>query len=134
MPFRVASMPRVKVGTEADKSLLAYLVNAKKIDATKAREIEHLGEAESLSAIQALVARGALTEEEIASTLAVGLRLPLIKLDRVTFDEQIAAFVKNEVAARCTFVPVQDADHLQAWFQSDRTISEAQSFLHAVTT
>ena len=90
-----------------DKSLLAHLVRAKKITAVKAREIEHLGAAESLSAIQALVARGDLTEEEISNALAIGLRLPLIKLDRVTFDEQIAAFVKNEVAARCTFVPVR---------------------------
>lgn len=35
---------------------------------------------------------------------------------------------------RCTFVPVQDADHLQAWFRSDRMVSEVQSFLRAVVT
>lgn len=35
---------------------------------------------------------------------------------------------------RCTFVPVQDADHLQAWLRSDRLVSEVQGFLHAIVT
>ena len=30
---------------------------------------------------------------------------------------------------RCTFVPVRDADHLQAWFRSDQPASEVRSFL-----
>ena len=32
---------------------------------------------------------------------------------------------------RCTFIPLSDADHLQAWFRSDRMVSEAQGFLRA---
>jgi type IV pilus assembly protein PilB len=110
---RVALTSRGKLATEADKNLLAYLVRAKKITAAKAREIEQLRAAECLSTVQALVFRGELTEEEIASALAVGLRLPLVKLDRVAVDEQVTVFVKDEVAARCVIVPVRkDGDFL----------------------
>ena len=31
------------------------------------------------------------------------------------------------------FVPVQDADHLQAWFRSDRIVSEIQGFVRTVS-
>lgn len=34
----------------------------------------------------------------------------------------------------CTFVPVQDADHLQAWLRADRLVSEVKGFLRTVVT
>jgi pimeloyl-ACP methyl ester carboxylesterase len=35
---------------------------------------------------------------------------------------------------RCTFVAVQDADHLQTWLRADRLVSEVQGFLREVVT
>jgi len=91
---------------DADKHLLAFLIRSKKLDSARAQQIEEWAAAEDLSIIQALAARGILSEEEVASAIAAGLRFPLVKLDGAPFDEQTAVYVKDETAARCVIVPI----------------------------
>jgi len=91
---------------EADQRLLAFLVHAKKLDAALGRQIEALAAEEDLSLIQALAARGILSEDEVATAIASGLRLPMLELGSVAFDDQVAALVKDEMALRCTMIPI----------------------------
>jgi type IV pilus assembly protein PilB len=104
---RMAGTAKVKSRVDADKSLLSFLVRAKKLDADVAQEIESLGRREGVSAIPALAARGILSEDETAQAVAHGLRLPLLNLTTAPFDEQATVFVKDETAAQCALVPVR---------------------------
>jgi len=97
----------MKRRVEADRRLLAFLVHAKKLDAAKGSEIERLAADEDLSIIQALAARGVLGEDEVAKAIAAGLRIPLLALDSAPFDEQVEAYVKDEMAVKCAVVPVR---------------------------
>ncbi|MBI2963929.1 MAG: Flp pilus assembly complex ATPase component TadA [Deltaproteobacteria bacterium] len=99
--------PKTKRRAEADQRLLSFLVRAKKLDAAKAQEVERLVDSEDLSAIQAMAARGILSEEEIASAIGVGLRVPLLNLNSVPFDDQVTVLVKGDLAARAAIVPIR---------------------------
>jgi len=92
---------------EADKHLLSFLVRTKRIDVDKAAPVESWATAQDLPIIQALAARGVLSEDEIANAIADGLRLPLLNLATAPFEEQVSAYVKDEMAARCAMVPVR---------------------------
>ncbi|MGH7819275.1 MAG: ATPase, T2SS/T4P/T4SS family, partial [Candidatus Binatia bacterium] len=92
---------------EADKALLSFLVRGKRIDTELAKDVEQLAAAEGLSVTQALAARGILGEDEIASAVAVGLKLPLLSLTTVPFDDQVTVLVKQDIAARFVVVPVR---------------------------
>jgi type IV pilus assembly protein PilB len=93
--------------TKPEKSLLAFLVRSGTLDATRAGELLHWAEEKQVSVAQALTAHGLLSEEEMASAIAKGLRLPLLNLDAVAFDDATSAYVKEEIATRCVVVPVR---------------------------
>jgi type IV pilus assembly protein PilB len=104
---------KAKRRVEADKGLLSFLTRTKRLDSEKAWEFEQWADQEDLSIVQALAARGALGEDEIASLLAVGLRLPSLNLSTAPFDDQVTVYVRDELAARCAMVPVRkDGDYL----------------------
>ncbi len=103
----MSSTAKARRRTEADKRLLSFLVRTKKLDAARAEEVDRLAQSEDLPAIQAMAARGILSEEEIASAIGVGLRVPLLNLSAVPFDAQVTVLVKSDLAARATLVPVR---------------------------
>jgi type IV pilus assembly protein PilB len=93
--------------TDADKSLLSFLVRTKKVAAEHAEQVERWAASEDLSIIQALAVRGVLGEDHVASALAAGLRLPLVNLDTAQYDEDVSVYLKDETAARCLMVPLR---------------------------
>jgi len=104
---------KAKAPRLGEQALLSFLVRQKMLDAPVAEETAGLVAAHDVSVIQALCARGIVSEEEIAKAIAVGLRLPLVNLETVPLDSQVSVFVKDEVAARHAMVPIRkDGDHL----------------------
>src|ERR1051325_4568252 len=89
---------------EAEKNLLAFLVRSKHLGIEQAESLERWAIAEDLSLIQALAARGVLSEEQLAGALASALRLPLMNLDTAPYDDHVTAYLKEDVAARCLMV------------------------------
>jgi type IV pilus assembly protein PilB len=104
---RLATPAKRKSPKLGEQALLSFLVRQKKVDAVMADEMGRFAEDNDLSVIQALAARGVISEEEIAEVISVGLRLPLLNLETVPFDNQVSVFVKDEMAARCAMVPIR---------------------------
>ncbi|MGH7899871.1 MAG: ATPase, T2SS/T4P/T4SS family [Candidatus Binatia bacterium] len=99
--------------TEADKSLLSFLIGARKLDPDKAEEIEVFAADQDLSLTEALAARAILGEDDVAAAVAVGLKLPLLNLTTVAFDDQVTVLIKEDLAERFVVVPVRkDGDAL----------------------
>jgi type IV pilus assembly protein PilB len=92
--------------TRAEKSLLSFLVRCGKLDATTASEVATWAEQKQVTVAQALTTHGLLSDEEMAAALAKGLRLPLLNLEEVAFDDDASAYVKEEIATRYFVVPV----------------------------
>lgn len=103
----MGSMGRGGGRAEAERALFSFLVRNEALAAAKAVELEKWAEAEGLSAIQALAARGVLGEGELAARLADGLGIPLLDLETTAFDPRATAFLDDDVAVRCTLVPVR---------------------------
>src|SRR5437773_10444919 len=93
--------------TKAEKSLLAFLVRSGTLDAARAGELQHWAEEKQVSVAQALTAHGLLSEEEMARAIAKGLRLPVLNLDALAFDDATPAYVNEEIATRCVVVPLR---------------------------
>jgi type II secretory ATPase GspE/PulE/Tfp pilus assembly ATPase PilB-like protein len=75
-----------------------------------ADEINHARNAQSggETIVSYLLANTALTQDEIAHTLAANAGIPFIRLSDVVFDPRITEAISEEVARRYRVIPVQD--------------------------
>ncbi|MCX8495153.1 MAG: ATPase, T2SS/T4P/T4SS family [Akkermansiaceae bacterium] len=80
----------------------AGMVSADEIN--QARNAQSGGE----TIVSYLLANTALTQDEIAHTLAVNAGIPFIRLSDVVFDPRITEAISEEVARRYRVIPVQD--------------------------
>src|SRR5438093_3225970 len=81
--------------TRAEKSLLSFLVRTGALDAATAGEVQTWAEQKQIPVAQALTTHGLLSDEQLAGAIAKGLRLPLLNLDAVPFDDDISRYVKE---------------------------------------
>jgi type IV pilus assembly protein PilB len=58
--------------------------------------------------VEYLLAHGALTEEDVAKTLAVNAGMPFMRLSEVTLDPNVVNAITDDVAKRFRIIPVQD--------------------------
>ncbi|MBI2964033.1 MAG: Flp pilus assembly complex ATPase component TadA [Deltaproteobacteria bacterium] len=82
------------------------LERAGRLDRSAAAAVERAMAVNGASAIEAIVAQGALSESEIAKTLADELRIPLLDLGALPFMEAAAALVDEATAQRLAVVPI----------------------------
>jgi type IV pilus assembly protein PilB len=100
-------MPTSSAAPLADQRLLNLLVRRGKIDKPTASAAERSVVEERSSAVEALEAAGSATEAEIASMLATELRLPLVDLKSVPFNEGGTDLVDEPTANRFQLVPIR---------------------------
>ncbi|MEA2625013.1 MAG: type pilus assembly protein PilB [Candidatus Binatota bacterium] len=93
--------------TEAQKSLLSFLVRTGKLDREQAARVDQLAQSKDLSVAEAVAQLGLLAEEQLAKALAVELRLPLLNLATIPFDDAATKMVKESSAVRFQMVPVR---------------------------
>jgi len=91
-----------------DEALVRFLIQCGRIDAEKGRAAaaEAVAAGENRSALDCLVASGAVDEEEIAALLADRLHLRTATPAGFSFDPAVIRLVKEEVAARYVVVPL----------------------------
>ncbi len=96
----------------ADVALLKFLVRAKFVSADIAQEVETALAAQTngTSAIDLLVRKGLVQEEQLARFLADRLHLPYVNLPAIAFNPGVTALVKEELATRCGVVAVRAPD------------------------
>ena len=91
----------------ADERLLNFLVRVGKIDREQAKAVMGTSTVEGISAVEALDRSRLLTEEETAQAVATGLKLPLLHLPSVRFDESATKRLSQAMASRFGVVPVR---------------------------
>ena len=98
---------KAEVSILANQRLLNALVRRGKIDRTAASAAERSVSEERISAIEALEDAGLATEDEIAALLGSELRVPLVDLKSVPFNEGGTDLVDESMAHRFQLVPIR---------------------------
>jgi type IV pilus assembly protein PilB len=93
--------------SSADKRLLQFLVKHGKLDQAKMQAVEKSATSQGRPVIGALAALNVMTEEEVASELSRALRVPLVDLSGVVFDDAAVQLVDQQVAFKLNAVPLR---------------------------
>ncbi len=93
--------------SNADKRLLHFFVKHGKVDQAKMQAVEKSVLSQGHSVIAALASLNVMTEEEVASELSRALRIPLVDLSGVVFDDAAVQLVDQQVAVKLGVVPLR---------------------------
>jgi type II secretory ATPase GspE/PulE/Tfp pilus assembly ATPase PilB-like protein/ActR/RegA family two-component response regulator len=99
--------------SNADKRLLQFLVKHAKADRAKLEVVERVAIAEGRSVIDVLAIQEVMSEEQVAAELSGALRIPLVDLSGVVFDDAAVQLVDHQVAVKLGIVPLRvEGNHL----------------------
>ena len=93
--------------SNADKRLLQFFVKHGKVDQVKMQAVEKSAASQGRSVISALASLNVMTEDEVASELSRALRVPLVDLSGVVFDDAAVQLVDQQVAVKLGVVPLR---------------------------
>ena len=92
--------------SNAEKRLLQFLVKHGKVDPAKMQTVENSAAARGRPAISVLAALDVMSEDQVASALSGALKIPLVDLSGVVFDDAAVQLVDQRVVA----MPTQSYD------------------------
>jgi type IV pilus assembly protein PilB len=92
--------------SSAEKRLLQFLVKHGKLDQAKTQAVEKAA-ASQRSVVSALASLNLMSEEQVASELSAALRIPLVDLSGVVFDDAAVQLVDQQVAVKLNVVPLR---------------------------
>jgi type IV pilus assembly protein PilB len=99
--------------SNADKRLLQFLVKHGKADRAKLQVVEQMAISEGRSVIEVLAFQEVMNEEQIAAEVSGALRIPLVDLSGVVFDDAAIQLVDHRVAVKLSIVPLRvEGNHL----------------------
>jgi type II secretory ATPase GspE/PulE/Tfp pilus assembly ATPase PilB-like protein len=104
---RPTSSRRLPSAPVADQRLLAFLRQTGRIDPATAANVESTVADGRLSAIDALVESGTLSDRDLARLIAEALKLPLVDLGSVPPTENGAGVISRSTAEHYGLVPVR---------------------------
>ena len=99
--------------SNAEKRLLQFLVKHGTADRAKMQLVELSAASEGRSVIEVLQYLDVVSEEQVASELARALRIPVVDLPAVVFDDAAIQLVDQQVAVKLSVVPLRvEGNHL----------------------
>jgi type IV pilus assembly protein PilB len=93
--------------SNADKRLLQFFVKHGRVDQAKMQAVEKSAASQGRSVISALASLNVMTEEEVASELSRALKIPLVDLSGVVFDDAAVQLVDRPIAVKLGVVPLR---------------------------
>jgi type IV pilus assembly protein PilB len=99
--------------SNAEKRLLQFLVKHGKVDPAKMQTVENSAATQGRPAISVLEALGVMSEDQVASALSGALKIPLVDLSGVVFDDAAVQLIDQQAALKMNVVPLRvEGNHL----------------------
>ncbi len=90
-----------------DEHLKTLVLNAKLVDETKLAEIERFAVNTELTLDRALIQKGVVTEEKMASTVAEFYKVPAINLTKMTIPPEVYNLIPERFARKHKIIPFE---------------------------